>query len=267
VSFSPTHAADGAALETPGSAGLEATDRSGPNRRSHDPLHRGGSVSIGVIESRRPGRHERNPGPGQLRDGRADREIRCRVARSRIERTACARLRADVYVWERKWIRPTQLVDGLEVDGDDARSVHLLASRDGELVGTARLILPRARQPLPVDSLLTEARPSGRSGGEVSRLAVARHARGDSAVMMVLVRGLYETAVEHGIDDFYAIIEEPFHRYLTRLGLPFRPIGASRWIYRSWNLPVRLEVARVGAAVAAFYSQRDHTSQVIGGVA
>jgi N-acyl-L-homoserine lactone synthetase len=169
-------------------------------------------------------------------------------------------------VWERKWIRPTQLVDGLEVDSDDARSVHLLASRGGAPVGTARLILPRGGRPLPVESMLAEARPSGRSAAEVSRLAVARHVRGNSAVMMALCRGLCDSAGHHGIDDFYAIIEEPLHRHLIRLGFPFRPVGSSRWIYRSWNFPARLEVARAGAAVATFYSQRDRpTSQAIGG--
>jgi hypothetical protein len=50
--------------------------------------------------------------------------------------------------------------------------------------------------------------------------------------------------------------------------MPFRRLGASRWIYRSWNFPVHLEVPRVGAAVAAFYSQPDRpTSHAIGGVA
>jgi N-acyl-L-homoserine lactone synthetase len=99
-------------------------------------------------------------------------------------------------------------------------------------------------------------------------LAVARHARGDSTVMMALCRGLHDSAIQHGIDDFYALVEKPFHRYLIRLGMPFRSLGPSRWIYRSWNFPVRLEVASVGEAVAAFYSQADRPiTQAIGGVA
>lgn len=225
-------------------------------------------MSTIAIEPQPPRVKQRRNGNGQSRDGGEDCDIRCRPARSRLDRAACARLRADVYVWEKKWIPPTQLVDGLEVDGDDARSVHLLASRRGEPAGTARLILPGTGRPLPVESLLAEPLASGRSGGEVSRLAVARHARGDSAVMMVLVRGLYETAVEHDIDDFYALVEEPFHRHLMWLGFPFRPVGPTRWIYRSWNFPVRLEVARLAAPLAAFFSRADgRTRRVSGGVA
>jgi N-acyl-L-homoserine lactone synthetase len=225
-------------------------------------------VSIIAIERRQPVIKQRDSGAGKSSDRGEDHKIRCRPARSHIERAACARLRADVYVWERGWIPSTQLVDGLEVDNDDVRSVHLLASRGGAPVGTARLILPRVGQPLPVESMLGERLACGHAGAEVSRLAVARHARGDSAVMMALCRGLYEAAVQHGVDDFYAIVENPFHRYLMYLGFPFRPIGATRWVYRSWNFPVRVEVARVGAAVAAFYSQPDRsTSQAIEGVA
>ena len=225
-------------------------------------------MSTIAMETGQPGIKERRAGPRQLHEQGEDCEIRCRPARSHIERTACARLRADVYVWERGWIPPTQLVDGLELDSDDVRSVHLLASRGGAAVGTARLILPRAGRLLPVESMLGERLPCGHAGAEVSRLAVARHARGDSTVMMALCRGLCEAAVQHGVDDFYAIVEKPFHRYLIYLGFPFRPIGGSRWIYRSWNFPVRVEVAHVGAAVAAFFSQPDRpTSQAIVGVA
>lgn len=225
-------------------------------------------MSTIAIKPEQPEIKQRRPGPGQSRDGDEDCEIRCRPARSHIELTACARLRADVYVWEKKWIPQSRLVEGLEFDEDDARSVHLLASRRGEPVGTARLILPRAGQPLPVEAMLAEQLTSGRAGGEVSRLAVARHARGDSAVMMVLVRGLYETAVEHDIDDFYALVEKPFHRHLMWLGFPFRPVGVSRWIYQSWNFPVRLEVARLAAPAAAFFSHWDgRTRRVSGGVA
>jgi N-acyl-L-homoserine lactone synthetase len=225
-------------------------------------------VSIIAIEPGQPEIKQGRTGPRQSPDGGEDCEIRCRPAGSHIERTACARLRADVYVWERGWIPPAQLVHGMERDSDDVRSVHLLASRGGAPVGTVRLILPRAGQPLPVESVLGERLPCGHAGAEVSRLAVARHARGDSTVMMALCRGLCEAAGRHGVDDFYAIVEKPFYRYLIYLGFPFRPIGASRWIYRSWNFPVRVEVAHVGAAVAAFYSRADQsTSQAIGGVA
>jgi N-acyl-L-homoserine lactone synthetase len=224
-------------------------------------------MSSVVVEPRESGRSERRSALRTRRDERWPCEIDCRRARADIDLAACARLRADVYVWEKKWIPRSRLVEGLEFDEDDARSVHLLARYRGEPVGTARLILPRDRQPLPVEAMLAEPLASGRSCGEISRLAVARHARGDSAVMMVLVRGLCETAVEHDIDDFYAMVEEPFHRYLMRLGFPFRPVGVSRWIYRSWNFPVRLEVAQLAAPVAAFFSDRnEHARLASGGV-
>lgn len=215
-------------------------------------------MNVAVIDAQELGRKERRSRLASRRVSLEERSyVRCRRARSKLERWVCARLRADVYVWEKKWIPRGQLVEGLEFDKDDARSVHLLARRGGEPVGTARLILPRAREPLPVEAMLAEPLMTDRSGGEVSRLAVARHARGDSAVMMALARGLYEAAVEHGIEDFYALVEEPLHLHLVRLGFPFRPMGPTRWVYRSWNFPARVEAARVAEALAAFEAQRE----------
>lgn len=202
------------------------------------------------------------------RGWREDVTVRSREARSHCERVACGRLRAHIYVRERGWIPSARLVDGLEVDSDDARSVHFLATRGTEAVGTVRLTLLRDGQPLPVEAMLAEPLASGRVAGEVSRLAVVRAGRGDSTVLMSLVRGLCDAAAERGIDDFYAIVEESLYRHLVGLGFPFRPVGPTRWVYRSWNFPVRTEVARASAAVAGFYSRRDASAgRVSGGVA
>jgi N-acyl-L-homoserine lactone synthetase len=221
-------------------------------------------MSIASIEPR-PG--EARAKRRHQRRWREDREIRCREARSQSERVACGRLRADIYVWERGWIAPATLVDGLEVDGDDARSIHFLASRGREPVGTIRLILPHDGQRLPAESLLSEPIPSGRLGAEVSRLAVVPDARGDSAVLMALVGGLCDAAGRCGIDDFYAIVEEPLYRHLVRCGFPFRPAGPMRWVYRSWNFAIRAEVGQVALGVAAFYARRTRsTRRVSGGV-
>jgi len=168
--------------------------------------------------------------------------IRCREARAEIERAACARLRADVYVRERAWLPEDRVDDGLEADHDDARSVHLLATRGFEPVGTARLILRTAGHPLPSEALLDAPLPQGRSAAEVSRLAVARHARGDSEVLIALCAGLYSTAVRDRIDDLYAMVEKRLHRHLVWLGFPFRRVGRQHWIYESWNYVVAMEV-------------------------
>jgi len=173
--------------------------------------------------------------------------IRCHEARSRAERAACARLRADVYVRERGWVPEERVTNGSEADGDDPRSVHLLATRGFEPVGTVRLILREDGRPLPCEALLEEALPSGRAAAEVSRLAVARRARGDGAVLIALCGRLYSTAVDHGVEDLYAIVEKRLHRHLVGLGFPFRRVGPPRWIYESWNFPVMMEVRRARA--------------------
>jgi N-acyl-L-homoserine lactone synthetase len=173
--------------------------------------------------------------------------IHCREARSAAERAACARLRADVYVRERGWVPADRVAGDRECDTDDWRSVHLLASRGSDPVGTVRLILRRAGHPLPSEAMLDEPLPEGRTAAEVSRLAVDRRARGDGDVLIALCAGLYSTAVRLGIDDLYAMVEKRLHRHLVHLGFPFRPVGESRWIYESWNFPVTMAVAQAKA--------------------
>jgi N-acyl-L-homoserine lactone synthetase len=168
--------------------------------------------------------------------------LRWREAAEGADRAACARLRADVYVRERAWLPETRLSDGLECDFDDARSVHLLATRGFQPVGTVRLILRADEHPLPCEALLDDPLPALRSAAEVSRLAVAHEARGDSEVLIALCAGLYSTAVRHGIDDLYAMVEKRLHRHLVWLGFPFRRVGKPQWIYESWNYVIAMEV-------------------------
>jgi N-acyl-L-homoserine lactone synthetase len=169
--------------------------------------------------------------------------IRCREAREDTDRAACARLRAEVYVREQGWLPDHRVEDDLEVDRDDVRSVHLLARKGFEPVGTVRLILRGDRHPLPCETLLDAPLPRHCSAAEVSRLAVARKARGDSEVLIALCAGLYSSAVLHGIADLYAMVEKRLHRHLVWLGFPFQRVGQPHWIYESWNYVVAMDVA------------------------
>jgi N-acyl-L-homoserine lactone synthetase len=171
------------------------------------------------------------------------RDVYCREVTSERELRECARLRAQVYVWERGWLPASRLHGGLERDDDDDRAIHLLASRNGEESGTARLILRCGGEPLPVESLLDGPLPplSG-AVAEISRLAVAPGARGDSAVLLHLCRGLHAVAVRQGIDDVYAIVEEELYWHLLSLRFPFRRAGAASWTYGSWNFPIVMPV-------------------------
>ena len=73
---------------------------------------------------------------------------------------AAQSLRYQVYCLERHFEEPSQHLDGLEHDEDDARSVPglLYFRHDPDPIGTARLILPgKERESLPVQRLLAKS--------------------------------------------------------------------------------------------------------------
>jgi N-acyl amino acid synthase of PEP-CTERM/exosortase system len=68
------------------------------------------------------------------------------------------RLRYQVYCVEHSYENPASFPDGRERDGYDAhpRQAILIHRPTGTSIGTVRLVLPRARQKLPIEEVLAE---------------------------------------------------------------------------------------------------------------
>src|SRR5712675_2520849 len=65
-------------------------------------------------------------------------------------------IRYQVYCVENAFEDPAQNLDGREIDGDDDRAAHVLLihRESGEAAGTARVIFPDQRRPLPIARVL-----------------------------------------------------------------------------------------------------------------
>jgi N-acyl-L-homoserine lactone synthetase len=172
-----------------------------------------------------------------------------RRIRDDVELAGCQRLRARIYVDEKGWVPSERLVDGCEIDADDATSIHVGAF-DGRagLVGTFRII-PRLDR-LPVERMFGVQIPAGLRTAELSRLAVLPDHR-DSVIFIALCRWLYRHSLETGLDELYAAVEEPFLHSLESMGFPLLPIGEPRYVYNSWNYPARCRRVDVLSALAA----------------
>jgi len=135
------------------------------------------------------------------------------------------RLRGQIYVEEKAYLGPEAIVDGLESDQDDERSVHGGAfTEPGELIGTIRLILRRGL-PLPVEGhfgLSTRG-----TAAELSRLAVHPAYR-TSFATIGLSRWIYDICLEQCVTHLYAIVERPLLRNLRMMGFPIRVLGEPR---------------------------------------
>lgn len=135
---------------------------------------------------------------------------------------AAMRVRHQVYCIEKGWIDPATCPGDIERDELDAEAVHFLALKDGEPVGTTRVLrgdvaeLP-AFEYLPPHLFNAELNQIV----EVSRLAAIPQSRSqDAAVFVGLGLAMWEYGMEHGIRVCMAIADVPFYRMLMRMRFP-----------------------------------------------
>jgi len=141
------------------------------------------------------------------------------------------RLRHKVFAESLKWVPETE--DRQEIDLYDlwAKTVGLVRD-DGAVVGVARL-LPSSSQ-FMLEKEFGALLPSGyqiRKGpdtAEITRLAVDPEIRDrglSSRMMLALLKGVYQWAVENDIRYYYLEVEHRFFRALRALGFPCEMIG------------------------------------------
>ncbi|HSA62891.1 MAG TPA: GNAT family N-acetyltransferase [Nitrospiraceae bacterium] len=162
--------------------------------------------------------------------------------------TQSYRLRHKVFAESLKWVPAAP--DREEVDMYDlwGATVGLLHA-DGTLLGMARL-LPSSGQFMLENEFgaLLPGEYSIRKDpdtAEITRLAVdpdIRDARLSSRIMLAVLKGVYQWAVENDIRYYYLEVEHRFLRALRILGFPCEPVGP----------PVKLPPAGA-SAVAAMY--------------
>lgn len=158
------------------------------------------------------------------------------------------RLRHRVFAETLRWVPPTE--DGKEMDMYDLWGVTVgLFGYDGTLLGMARLLPPSGKFMLENEfgALLHKgyAIRKAPDTAEITRLAVnpdIRDAKLSSRIMLGVLKGIYQWAVENEIRYYYLEVEHRFLRALRMLGFPCEPVGPV----------VKLPPAEVGA-VAAIY--------------
>ena len=140
-------------------------------------------------------------------------------------------LRYQIYCTERGFL-PGE--GGLECDEFDHRSRHiaLVNRRTGELLGTARLVLPSpgADVSFPMqlvsDPRLLDDFPL-KTSVEISRFAISKERRPTTAglMRMALIQGLVRLSGELGVTHWCAVMEPTLLRLLRMTSIYFHPLG------------------------------------------
>jgi acyl homoserine lactone synthase len=141
------------------------------------------------------------------------------------------RLRHKVFAESLKWVPETD--DRQEVDLYDLWGTTVgLVRNDGAVVGVAR-ILPSSGQ-FMLEKEFGALLPTGyhvrktSDTAEITRLAVDPEVRDrglSSKMMLALLKGVYQWAVENDIRYYYLEVEHRFFRSLRALGFPCEMIG------------------------------------------
>jgi N-acyl amino acid synthase of PEP-CTERM/exosortase system len=151
------------------------------------------------------------------------------------------RLRYQVYCIEREFLAASAYPQKLEIDDFDRDSLHVGAvDREGQLAGTARLILPigDALPTMHRCAFAPIARPlwgPSRRWVEASRLSVSRSYRAPGSdernsdhrgpIFLTVLRALYLASKEVDATHWLVSIERSLQRLLARHGFPFRQVG------------------------------------------
>lgn len=159
-------------------------------------------------------------------------------------------MRYEVFCVDRKFLPSENYPDGLETDGYDSRSEHVLAlDRAGRPAGAIRLVRSDRIGDLPFEEHCPELWAGSRISdrrtcAEISRMVIHRefrHRRDDSRpdgatahesrptpmplLLLALYRQLYLISRRKGIRWWYAAMEVPHARAFAGLGLVFNAIG------------------------------------------
>lgn len=151
------------------------------------------------------------------------------------EYQAALKLRANVYIDEFGFLpEEARQSDGAERDVDDSRSRHygVIERTDvgGVVIGNMRAIIKdRHDNLLPAEKIFPESfksSPAPLGSLEASRF-IARHpSRGiQNATSISLLRTMVAQSLIHENQPVYAIAEEPFYRFMKKIGIPAEQIS------------------------------------------
>lgn len=154
-------------------------------------------------------------------------------------------------ILEQGWARPGELTEGRENDADDTRAVHILATLDGQAIGTCRLIYPEEGRLLPMEQASDKIRVP-RVAVEVGRVVVIHAVAGaQRSVMAGLIAAAWQELRSHGYQRICGTMSAPMLRLFRRLGFLVHVVGPQVRTFGEDRYPILFEPDPEAAAAAA----------------
>lgn len=149
-----------------------------------------------------------------------------KTASSVEEFEACYRLRYQVYCEEKQWLNPDNFPSGLEKDSYDEKATHVMAyDEDFQLVGMMRILRSQDFAELPYQHHPgMKGRPvMAKNTAELSRFMVTAR-KNRMEITRGLVRAVYQTSLQLGVENWVILIEPSLRRLLSMLDFIFEPL-------------------------------------------
>ncbi len=173
-----------------------------------------------------------------------------RVATTAAEIAIAQRLRGSAMV-DQGWVQSEELADGRDEDVDDGRATHILASLDGAIIGTCRLIYPEPGCLLPMEKV-PDARRVPAAAVEVGRVVVLHPlARRHGSVMAALIAAAWLELRANGYRRICGTVSAGILRLYRRVGFLVRVVGPPVDMFGEVRYPILFEPNEAAAAMAA----------------
>ena len=158
--------------------------------------------------------------------------------------TACFKARYQVYCKERKWIPAEDCPKGLEKDGYDKISKHIIVFNEyGQIKGYTRFILKNKNSILPVTLHpgMKDKKIITGNTGEISRfITLEKEFR--TAITYILIRGIYQLCMKLNYDYCYNMVELAGLRYLKRIGYICESLSDPHLYFGNYTVPVKVSI-------------------------
>ena len=168
--------------------------------------------------------------------------FRLAPAHSEAQREAIFRLRYRTVV-EMGWVEPKDLPGGIERGEDDEGAALVGAWEADELVGTARVVFPRADRRLPMEDDF-DLELDSEEIVEVGRTVIAPRLRGDAhhGLNIALFAQCWLEMRARGFTDLISAAPRRLLEIYRSLGFTVRELGAPRQHWGEERFPVRFDV-------------------------
>lgn len=168
--------------------------------------------------------------------------VRFGLAKTAAERETIYRLRYQV-VMAQGWASPDAFPAGMERDEFDDEALHLAGWDRETLIATARLVLPRADRPLPIERAFgIGAEPRG-CVVDCTRLLIVPRLRDPShRVLWGLLGKIWMELRANGFDQVTGTFSAKILGLYQELGIQMRILGAPRIYWGEERYPCMVDV-------------------------